>query len=376
MVEPAGVQRDVQHRFSSADRRYMERALFHAARGTGRTSPNPLVGAVVVSADGVVVGQGFHERAGEPHAEVHALEAAGARARGATLYCTLEPCCHQGRTGPCVSRIVDAGVVRVVAAVEDPNPAVCGRGFSFLRSGGVAVDVGLAAQTAVELNLPFFTLMREGRPFVVLKAATSLDGRIAATTGERTQLTSAAANRHAHRVRAEIDAIGVGSGTILVDDPELTPRGAYRERPLIRVIFDRRLRTPPHARVLSTRDAGPVIIVTTAPAAERAGLRTRLEACGAQVEVARDGTFRAALQRLAARQVGSLLLEGGAAVHAAAWDEGLVDYVRLYVTPHLIGGGGVALLPERAFSSADLRDRRIAALGPDVLIEGYVHGSR
>src|SRR5438094_4392992 len=149
---------------------FMQRALFHAARGAGRTSPNPLVGAVVVSPEGVVLGQGFHERAGEPHAEVRALEAAGDRARGAALYCTLEPCCHQGRTGPCVARIVDAGVARVVAAVEDPNPAVCGRGFSFLRSGGVAVDVGLAEETAVELNLPFFTLMREGRPFVVLKA--------------------------------------------------------------------------------------------------------------------------------------------------------------------------------------------------------------
>jgi diaminohydroxyphosphoribosylaminopyrimidine deaminase/5-amino-6-(5-phosphoribosylamino)uracil reductase len=358
------------------DAAYMERALFHAARGSGRTSPNPLVGAVVVSADGVVVGQGFHERAGQPHAEVHALAEAGIRARGATLYCTLEPCCHQGRTGPCVSRIVDAGIVRVVAAVEDPNPAVCGRGFDFLRLRGVAVDVGLSAQTAVALNLPFFTLMREGRPFVVLKAATSLDGRIAEATGRRTLLTSAAANRHAHRVRAEIDAIGVGSGTILSDDPDLTARGAFRERPLVRVVFDRRLRTPPAARVLSTPDAGPVIIVTTAEAAERVGRREPLEARGAQIEVAADRTFRAALERLAARQVGSLLLEGGAGVHAAAWDEGLVDYVRLYVTPRVLGDGGVPLLLDRSFSSANLRDRRIAPLGPDVLIEGYVHGSR
>jgi len=355
------------------DERMMERALFHAARGSGRTSPNPLVGAVVVSADGVVVGQGFHERAGEPHAEVHALAAAGVRARGATLYCTLEPCCHQGRTGPCVSRIVDAGVVRVVAAVEDPNPAVRGRGFAILRSRGVAVEVGLSAETAVALNLPFFTLMRERRPFVILKAATSLDGRIAAAQGVRTQLTSAAANRHAHRVRAEIDAIGVGSGTILCDDPDLTPRGAFRERPLVRVVFDRRLRTPPAARVLSTPDAGPVIIVTTAEGAEQADVRRRLESRGAQIEVMAGDTFRSALECLAARQVGSLLLEGGAAVHAAAWDEGLVDYVRLYVTPQVLGDGAVPLLPNRSFSPAELRERRIASLGPDVLIEGYVH---
>jgi diaminohydroxyphosphoribosylaminopyrimidine deaminase/5-amino-6-(5-phosphoribosylamino)uracil reductase len=354
----------------------MERALFHAARGSGRTSPNPLVGAVVVSQDGVVVGQGFHERAGEAHAEVHALEAAGTRARGATLYSTLEPCCHQGRTGPCVSRIVDAGVTRVVAAVEDPNPAVRGRGFEFLRAKGVVVDVGLGAEQSVALNRPFFTLMREGRPFVVLKAATSLDGRIAEAPGRRTFLTSRAANRHAHRVRAEIDAIGVGSGTILTDDPDLTARGAFRARPLTRVVFDRRLRTPAGARVLSTPDAGPVIIVTTDAAASRAELRMPLEARGAQIEVAADLTFRAALERLAARHIGSLLLEGGAGVHGAAWDEGLVDYVRLYVTPHVLGDGAVPLLPDRSFSSADLRERRISLLGPDVLIEGYVHGSR
>jgi len=367
---------DEGHRFSGADQRFMQRALFHAARGRGRTSPNPLVGAVVVSADGVVVGQGFHERAGEPHAEVHALAAAGARARGATLYSTLEPCCHQGRTGPCVSRIVDAGIARVVAAVEDPNPAVRGRGFAFLRAKGVAVDVGLAAETAVALNQPFFTLMREGRPFVLLKAATSLDGRIADAPGRRTLLTSEESNRHAHRVRAEIDAIAVGSGTILSDDPELTARGAYRERPLVRVVFDRRLRTPPGARVLSTPDAGPVIIVTTAEAASHADARRPLESAGAQIEVADDGTIGAALRRLSARQIASLLLEGGAAVHAAAWDEGLVDYVRLYVTPHVLGPDGLPLLPERSFSSAELRERRIVPLGPDVMIEGYVHGTR
>jgi diaminohydroxyphosphoribosylaminopyrimidine deaminase/5-amino-6-(5-phosphoribosylamino)uracil reductase len=375
MVEPAGVQLGAGRGFSGADLHYMERALFHAARGRGRTSPNPLVGAVLVSPDGVIVGQGFHERAGEAHAEVRALAAAGGRARGATLYCTLEPCCHLGRTGPCVSRIVEAGVARVVAAVEDPNPVVRGRGFAFLRERGVAVDVGLGARTAVALNQGFFTLMSEGRPFVVLKAATSLDGRIAEAPGRRTQLTSAAANRHAHRVRAEIDAIGVGVGTILSDDPELTARGAYRERPLTRVVFDRRLRTPPEARVLSTRGAGPVIIVTTAPAAGRADLRTRLEARGAEIAVATDESFCAGLHCLGDRQIGSLLLEGGAALYAAAWDERLVDYVRLYVTPHMLGNSGVPLLPDRAFSSADLRDQRTEPLGPDVLIEGYVHGS-
>ncbi|HEY1910637.1 MAG TPA: bifunctional diaminohydroxyphosphoribosylaminopyrimidine deaminase/5-amino-6-(5-phosphoribosylamino)uracil reductase RibD [Vicinamibacterales bacterium] len=355
------------------DRDYMERALFHAARGRGRTSPNPLVGAVLVSPDGVVVGQGYHERAGEAHAEVRALSEAGTRASGATLYCTLEPCCHLGRTGPCVHRLVDAGVHRVVAAVEDPNPLVSGRGFAFLRAAGVAVEVGLCAPAATALNQAFFTLMSEGRPFVVLKAATSLDGRIASRPGARTALTSAAANRHAHRLRAEVDAIGVGVGTILADDPELTVRGIYRERPLTRVVFDRHLRTPPSARVLSTADAGPVIIVTTAPAADRAAIRQALEARGAEIAVA-DDSFRSALHCLGERHIGSLLLEGGAGMHAAAWDEQLVDFVRLYVTPHALGHDGLALLGDRAFSTATLLDRHVESLGPDVLIEGYVHG--
>jgi len=356
----------------NTDQHFMDRAFFHAARGRGRTSPNPLVGAVVVSPAGVIVGQGYHERAGEPHAEVRALAEAGARAAGATLYCSLEPCCHQGRTGPCVARIVEAGVSRVVAAAEDPNPLVSGRGFAFLHEHGVSVDVGLGAKRAVALNRPFFTLMQEGRPFVMLKAATSLDGRIAEAPGRRTQLTSAAANRHAHGIRAEVDAIGVGIGTILCDDPALTARGAYRERPLTRVIFDRRLRTPPGAHVLSTRDAGPVIIVTTAEVAGRADLRAPLEDAGAEIEIA-DQTFRSALYRLGVRGVGSLLLEGGAALHAGAWDEGLVDFVSLYVTPRVLGPAGVPLLLDRPFKSADLGERRVEPLGPDVLIEGYVH---
>jgi diaminohydroxyphosphoribosylaminopyrimidine deaminase/5-amino-6-(5-phosphoribosylamino)uracil reductase len=355
---------------------YMARALFLAERGRGRTSPNPMVGAVVVSSDGVVVGGGYHHRAGEAHAEVHALDMAGPRARGGTLFSTLEPCSHMGRTGPCVVRIVQAGIVRVVAAVQDPNPLVSGQGFAFLRSRGVNVDVGIGGVAARMLNQPFFTLMRDRRPFVILKAAISLDGFIAAVPGHPTRLTSAPANRHAQRVRAEIDAIGVGVGTILADDPMLTARGAYRERPLTRVIFDRALRTPPQARVLSTPDAGPVIIVTSAQAARRAELRTPLEQRGAEIDIAAAGTLRAALDRLGRREVSSLLLEGGAAVHQAAWDEGIVDFVRLYVTPHAIGPGGVRFLDGRPFSTTTLVERRVEPLGPDVLIEGYVHGPR
>ena len=354
----------------------MDRALFLAGRGRGRTSPNPLVGAVVVTGDGEVVGQGFHRRAGEPHAEVLALQQSGSRARGATMYCTLEPCCHVGRTGPCVTKIVEAGITRLVAAIEDPNPLVNGQGFAHLRHHGVQVEVGLNAHAALALNQPFLTLMREKRPFVILKAALSQDGCVAEAPGRRTALTSAAANRHAHALRAEVDAIAVGAGTILTDNPQLTARGAFRERPLTRVIFDRRLRTPPDAAVLSTRSLGPVIIMTSASAAEQRALREPLEARGAEIESAPDGTVRAALDRLAARQVESLLLEGGAALHAAAWDEGVVDFVRLYMTPHIVGTGGVPFLPNRSFTSSDLIDRHVEPLGPDTLIEGYVHGPR
>lgn len=357
---------------------YMARALFHAARGKGRTSPNPLVGAVVVSRDGIVVGHGYHERAGEAHAEIRALDMAGERARGGTLYCTLEPCCHVGRTGPCVVRIVDAGVARVVAAVEDPNPLVRGRGFAYLREHGVDVEVGLEAVTATLLNQPFFTRIREQRPFVTLKAALSLDGCLAAAPGQRTALTSEPANRHAHLFRAEVDAIAVGSGTVLADDPALTVRKTYRGQPLIRVLFDRRLRTPPGARVLSTVDAGPVIIVSTvAEVAQRAEARTRLERRGARILAVQSGTVREALTRLASDwQVGSLLLEGGAELHAAAWDEDVVDYVRLYVTPHELGPGGLRFLPGKPFWSGALYERRVEPVGPDVLIEGYVHRPR
>ena len=355
------------------DADFMARALFHAARGRGRTSPNPVVGAVVASVDGVVVGQGYHAAAGGPHAEIHALDAAGARARGGTLYCTLEPCSHTGRTGPCGPRIVESGIARVVAAVEDPNPLVSGRGFAYLESHGVRVEVGLGADPASALNQPFFAVMRERRPFVILKAALSLDGCLAEAPGRRTTLTSDAANRHAHRGRAEVDALAVGVNTVLVDDPLLTPRGCYRLVPFTRVIFDRSLRTPIDARVLSTRAVGPVIIITTSAGAAQADIRRQLEQRGAEIVVT-DGTIASGAHALAARGILSLVIEGGATLHAAAWDEGVVDFVRLYVTPHVIGDSGVRFLSGRSLPETMLASQRVEPLGPDVLIEGYVHG--
>ena len=352
----------------------MRRALEHARRGIGRTTPNPIVGACVVSDEGVVVGQGAHERAGEPHAEIHALNEAGDGARNATLYCTLEPCVHTGRTGPCTERIIQAGIKRVVAAMEDPFPQVSGKGFAALRAHGIEVEVGLEREAAARLNQPFLTAVREGRPFVTLKAATSLDGRIAARPGQRTALSGEAALRHAQYVRASVDAIAVGSETVRVDDPLLTAREVYRERPLVRFVFDRRLRTPPTAKLLSTVSAGPIIILTSPAAADaRGALVAALTNAGAVVMPLDTPDLATALRAMPALGVQSLVVEGGAAVHASLWDEGLVDYVQLYVTPSWIGSDGVPFLDGRSFVTVSLVDRRVEPLGRDVLIEGYVH---
>jgi diaminohydroxyphosphoribosylaminopyrimidine deaminase/5-amino-6-(5-phosphoribosylamino)uracil reductase len=359
------------------DARWMRRALEHARRGIGRTAPNPVVGACVVTDEGIVVGDGAHERAGDAHAEVHALDEAGARARGATLYCTLEPCVHQGRTGPCTERIIAAGIRRVVAAIEDPFPLVQGRGFAALRARGIDVEEGIGREEALRLNQPFLTAVREGRPFVIVKAAMSEDGFIAAAPGVRTAITSAAANRDVQYLRASVDAVAVGAGTVLVDDPILTVREVFRERPLTRVVFDRRLRTPPSARLFSTLDAGPVVVVTTASAAgQHADARDALDRVGASVVVAPDATLGAALRTLVDHGVQSVLLEGGAEVHRAAWDEDVVDYVRVYMAPIQLGGAGVPLFGGRAWSPHRLIDAQSRTLGPDTLIEGYVHRPR
>ncbi|NOT25237.1 MAG: bifunctional diaminohydroxyphosphoribosylaminopyrimidine deaminase/5-amino-6-(5-phosphoribosylamino)uracil reductase RibD [Acidobacteria bacterium] len=348
--------------------------MAHARRGLGRTTPNPVVGACVVTADEVVVGDGSHERAGEAHAEVLALDEAGDRARGSTLYCTLEPCVHTGRTGPCTDRIIAAGITRVVAAMEDPNPLVRGRGFARLREHGIAVDVGVGGVEAARLNQPFVTTMRRGRPFVILKAATSLDGRLAAGLGQRTQITSLQAERHSHELRAQVDALAVGSETVVVDDPLLTPRLVYRERPLTRVVFDRRLRTSPEARLFSTLSSGPVIIVTSSETVRRAGARAgALEAAGATLLALENCGMQDAVRALGHLEIQSLVLEGGTMLHQAAWDAGIVDYVQLYVGPTAFGGDAPTLLQERRFSIASLFEPRVQALGPDVLIEGYVH---
>lgn len=363
------------------DRDFMERALFHARRAEGATTPNPMVGAIVVDHDGVVVGQGRHRRAGEPHAEVVALEEAGERARGATLYVTLEPCCHYGRTGPCTRRVVGAGIARVVAAMTDPNPLVSGKGLAELREHGVAVEVGVLAEDAAHLNRAFITVQTRGRPMLIAKVATSLDGRIAAAHGVRTQLTSSTANRRSQTLRAAVDAIGVGSETILVDDPWLTARDRQRSRPLARVVFDRRLRMPPSARVFSTLPSGPVIILTRAvpedapdAAQKQWGERRRiLEGAGATV-LAGTGDLGADIRLLLQWDISCLLLEGGATMHAAAWRAGLIDRVHMIVAPAWLGDRGVKLFDGVSIPAGALRPLRVEPMGVDTWMEADVYG--
>jgi len=354
------------------DTEYMARALAIAERGRGRTSPNPMVGAVVVDREGVVVGRGSHEFAGGPHAEVHALRDAGARARGATLYCTLEPCSHVGRTGACAPVVADAGLARVVVASADPNPLVNGSGLEILRNRGISVTSGVLDREARTLNAPFFTVMTRHRPFITMKVALSADDRIAIRPGVRTSLTGPAAARVIHRDRAEIDAIAIGSGTVLADDPSLTARGAYRYRPLVRVVFDSRLRTPPTARLFSTLSAGPVIIVSRRSSADSSpGRAAALQAAGAEIlALEQDSTLGDAMERLAAQGVSSIIVEGGVTLHRALWDAGLVDRVQMYLTPHVLGASGLEWLPVPLPGLGSVTERR---LGADRLIEAYVH---
>jgi diaminohydroxyphosphoribosylaminopyrimidine deaminase / 5-amino-6-(5-phosphoribosylamino)uracil reductase len=357
-----------------SDAQFMARALVLAGRARGRTTPNPMVGAVVVAPGGRVVGSGYHHRAGEAHAEVHALREAGADARGATLYCTLEPCCHHGRTPPCVDRLLESGVARVVAATEDPNPRVSGRGFRFLRDRGIVVDVGVGASDAARLNRPFFTAMRAGRPWVIAKIALSADGRVAAAAGARTRLSSAPANRRSQLLRGEVDAIAVGSGTMLADDPLLTCRDVYRTRPLARVVFDRRLRTPASARVFTTLAEGPVVIVTDDAHATARPARVRvIEQTGARVLVLPDASLGRAAAALLAFEIQSVLLEGGPALHRAALAAGIIDAIRVVVTPRMLGETGVPWLSVDDILLSALSGAHVEPCGPDVIIEGDVH---
>lgn len=367
---------------AETDRRWLSRALRLAARGRYRTAPNPRVGAVLV-AGGEVVGEGWHRRAGGPHAEIEALAAAGERARGATCYVTLEPCSHHGRTPPCTEAMIAAGVARVVACHRDPNPGVPGRGLERLREAGIEVAAGFRVDDAVRLNLAFLTSAVHGRPAVTLKWAMSLDGRIATAGGESQWISSPRARRWALALREEHDAVVVGSGTALADDPRLTRRLGLAAGPGVRVVLDRRLRLAPAARMVSEIAAGggPVLVYTRAchrPGGRAARCRA-LEAAGATVVALAEPSPAAVLADLHRRGVQSVLIEGGAGVHEAFVAAGLFDRVTAACAPVLIGGEGApgplggGGAPSLA-AAPRLEGLRTNRRGPDLILTAYREG--
>jgi diaminohydroxyphosphoribosylaminopyrimidine deaminase/5-amino-6-(5-phosphoribosylamino)uracil reductase len=333
----------------AADSRFMQLALMLGRRGLGRTWPNPAVGAVIVR-DGVIVGRGWTQPSGRPHAEVEALRRAGEAARGATLYATLEPCSHFGKSPPCADAIIAAGLARVVSAIEDPNPEVAGQGHARLRAAGIAVDVGVGAVEAARDHAGHFRRIREGRPHVILKLAVSSDDRIGGKDRKPVAVTGEAARSRVHLLRAQCDAILVGIGTVLADDPLLTCRlpGMAAESP-VRVVLDRALRLPGTSRLVHSARETPLWVMTSslseAPAAMKLG------AAGAQVlRVATTTSPRpgldlaAVLRALAGKGITRLLVEGGSRVASSFVAAGLVDEVWLLRGPEPIGEGGIAAL--------------------------------
>lgn len=318
----------------------MSEAFTEARKGYGLASPNPMVGAVVVK-DGVVAGRGFHTWEAKKHAEIMALEDAGASARGATVYLTLEPCCHHGRTPPCTGALIEAGVTRVVAAMRDPNPLVAGKGADALRAAGVPVEFDSSFEAEAEaLNEPFAHFMRTGRPLVTLKAALTLDGKIAAPEDNRGWITSDLARLHVQHLRHGSDAIVTGIGTLLADDCLLTDRsGLPRSRPLLRIVLDSQLRIPMHSKMVESADDDVLVVTTSLASAER---RKALEQHGVRVLVSDHPSGRtdiAGLVRyLAEDNRLSLMIEAGSKVNWAALESGAVDKIFFYYAPKILGG--------------------------------------
>ncbi|MBL8216686.1 MAG: bifunctional diaminohydroxyphosphoribosylaminopyrimidine deaminase/5-amino-6-(5-phosphoribosylamino)uracil reductase RibD [Bryobacterales bacterium] len=359
---------------------YLALALDLAAGGVGQTSPNPMVGAVVVR-DGNIVGQGFHTYAGRKHAEILAMEEAGGLARGATLYVSLEPCCHEGRTGPCADAVIAAGIRKVVAAMEDPNPQVCGKGFERLRAAGIEVVVdGEYTARARKLNEAFIHFMATRQPFVTLKSAMTLDGKIAAPIDNDGWITSERARAHVQTLRHASDCILSGIGTVLADDCLLTDRtGLPRSRPLLRIVLDSQLRLPVESQIVQSVDKDLLVVTTSAASLER---KAALEAAGVEVCIldGRDGRtdLRGLLDFLGTRSYQSLMIEAGSLVNWAALDSGIVNRVYFYYAPKILGGlkslpvAGGSGRPRRK-DALVLRGISLHPIPPDEFaVEGYL----
>jgi diaminohydroxyphosphoribosylaminopyrimidine deaminase/5-amino-6-(5-phosphoribosylamino)uracil reductase len=361
---------------TDADRAWMRRALELAERGRGAVEPNPLVGAVVVR-DGVLVGEGWHERYGEAHAEVHALAAAGDAARGATLYVALEPCCHAGKTPPCTDAVLRAGVARVVAAMADPFPQVAGGGIDRLRAAGVRVDVGSCEAEARRLNAPYLKLLATGLPYVHLKWAMTLDGKTATRTGDSKWVSNEASRRRVHELRGRVDAVVVGVGTALADDPLLTSRPPG-PRTATRVVLDSHARLPLTSQLVATARQVPTLIAATAAAPVGRADELRSQGCEVLPLPDRDGRpdVTALLSELGRRRFTNVLVEGGGAVHGCFVDAEQVDEVHVFVAPRLAGGAGArtpvgGLGVGRIAEALGLPRQHVELLEGDVYIRGW-----
>jgi diaminohydroxyphosphoribosylaminopyrimidine deaminase/5-amino-6-(5-phosphoribosylamino)uracil reductase len=360
----------------NVDEKLMRLALDLAEEARGRTSPNPMVGAVIVR-DGQVVGRGYHRKAGTPHAEIHAIADAGARARGATIYINLEPCSHYGRTGPCTQAIIEAGLSRAVIAMVDPNPRVSGRGKAALEAHGIQVETGILESEARKLNECYIKYITTGRPFVILKAAMSLDGKIATASGRSRWISSEDSRRMAHQIRDEVDAILVGIGTVLRDDPSLTTRlPDGRGQDAIRIILDSRARIPLKSKVLNLDSSARTIVAVTPQATQEkiAKLKERAEVLIAPEQNGRVD-LKLLMEKLGQMEITSVLLEGGAEVNASALKAGIVDKVMVFIAPKLIGGSrspgpiggaGIGDLAE----AVQLTDVSVDRVGEDILVTG------
>jgi diaminohydroxyphosphoribosylaminopyrimidine deaminase / 5-amino-6-(5-phosphoribosylamino)uracil reductase len=361
------------------DQFWMSRALELARRGVALAHPNPIVGAIIVKS-GRIIGEGFHVYDRRDHAEIVALRQAGKRARGATLYVTLEPCCHTGRTGPCTNAIVAAGIKRVVGAMRDPHSIVAGQGFQKLRRAGIAVTIGVLEHEAQSLNESFSQWIVTKRPLVTLKTALTLDGQIAQRAGSVTWITSAASRKEVQRMRHESDALLTGIGTVLADDPRLSDRtGLPRRRRFLRVVLDSKLRIPLRSELVTSAQ-GDLLIVTTRPLGSKKS-RTLIRA-GAEVihlpSRRRHVDLRAVLRELGRREILSVLVEAGAELNGAMLEAGLVDKMVLFYAPKIMGTGGVpvARIPSRRFAkSTALTNLKLRHCGPDFIVEGYFHQS-
>lgn len=361
---------------------YMRQALNLAEKGRGNVSPNPLVGAVIVKEE-KIIGQGYHPAYGEAHAEIYALKQAGNKAKDATLYVTLEPCCHYGKTPPCVDAIIKSGIKKVIVAMVDPNPLVSEQGIKKLRENGIEVEVGILEEEAKKLNEVFIKYITTKMPFVTLKIAMTLDGKIASYTGDAKWISGEASRRKVHQLRGEVEAIMVGSGTVLADNPMLTARGQEIFTQPRRIVLDSRLQIPLDAKLVQTAKEFSTIVITSQNADNKKIKALQAKKVEVWEMLLRDNHIDlfSVMKKLGEMRIDSVLLEGGSTIGFAAIQAGIVDKIQIYIAPKLLGGekaktalGGQGIAKIK--DAVDVKNWSIQMMGKDILIEGYLKGEK